>query len=82
MLDNFASLSGHISSLNRLLSSDKMPAFKNYAVIPLALSPERDAELEVCYCSVYFLCTSVFHHCLRELRAFLLLVYNTKSRLL
>jgi len=47
MLDNFALLSGHISTLNRLLSSDKMPAFKNYAVIPLALSPERDAELEV-----------------------------------
>jgi len=47
VLDNFALLSGHISTLNRLLSSDKMPAFKNYAVIPLALSPERDAELEV-----------------------------------
>jgi len=26
-----------------------MPAFKNYAVIPLALSPERDTELEVYY---------------------------------
>lgn len=46
VLDNFALLSGHISTLNRLLSNDKMPAFKNYAVIPLALSPERDTELE------------------------------------
>lgn len=46
VLDNFALLSGHISTLNRLLSSDKMPAFKNYAVIPLALSPGRDTELE------------------------------------
>ena len=55
MLDNFALLSGHISTLNRLLSSDKMPAFKNYAVIPLALSPERDAELEVFYCKMYLI---------------------------
>ena len=47
VLDNFALLSGHISTLNRLLSSEKMPAFKNYAVIPLALSPEKDTELEV-----------------------------------
>ena len=54
MLDNFALLSGHINMLNRLLSSDKMPIFKNYAVIPLALSPERDTELEVFHCKLYF----------------------------
>lgn len=49
MLDNFALLSGQISTLNRLLGSDKMPALKNYAVIPLALSQERDTELEVLF---------------------------------
>jgi len=54
VLDNFALLSGHISTLNRLLSSDKMPAFKNYAVIPLALSPGRDTELEVRRCRMFF----------------------------
>jgi len=52
VLDNFALLSGHISTLNRLLSSDKMPALKNYAVIPLALSPGRDTELEVRCCGI------------------------------
>jgi len=68
VLDNFALLSGHISTLNRLLSNDKMPAFKNYAVIPLALSPERDTELEVFYCKKYFcfFYAKVFHDCLIE----------------
>ena len=57
VLDNFALLSGHVSTLNRLLSSDKMPAFKNCAVIPLALSQERDTELEVICCKVTFFVT-------------------------
>ena len=66
VLDNFALLSGHISTLNRLLSSDKMPSFKNYAVIPLALSPGRDTELEVCCCWICLLeCKIHLHHCLK-----------------
>ena len=47
MLDNFALLSGQISSLNRLMKNEKMPIFRNYVMLPLALSPERDPELEV-----------------------------------
>ena len=47
MLDNFALLSGQISLLNRLMKNEKMPIFRNYVMLPLTLSPERDAELEV-----------------------------------
>ena len=46
MLDNFALLSGQISSLNRLMKNEKMPIFRNYVMLPLQLSPERDPELE------------------------------------
>jgi mediator of RNA polymerase II transcription subunit 8 len=46
VLDNFAVLSGQISSLNRLLKSDKLPLLRKHVVIPLALSPDRDTELE------------------------------------
>ena len=47
MLDNFALLSGQISSLNRLMKNEKMPIFRNYALLPLVLSPDRDPQLEV-----------------------------------
>ena len=47
VLDSFALLSGHINAVNRLMRSDKMPALKGLAVIPLRLSPDRDPELEV-----------------------------------
>jgi len=74
VLDNFALLSGHISTLNRLLSNDKMPAFRNFAVIPLAVAPGRDMELEVCCYSrltlsahVTSLCRAGFYE-LRQLR--------------
>jgi len=63
VLDNFALLSGQLYQLNRSLKSDKIPPLKNYAVIPLALSPLHDPEVEVFlltnssykYCNVYFL---------------------------
>ena len=48
MLDNFALLSGQISSLNRLLKNEKTAVLRNYVLIPLVLAVGRDPELEVC----------------------------------
>ncbi|GAB1605815.1 mediator of RNA polymerase II transcription subunit 8-like isoform X2 [Argonauta hians] len=45
-LDNFALLSGQLNSLTRLLKSEKIPPLKNYVLLPLALSPDKDTELE------------------------------------
>ncbi|CAI9736157.1 mediator of RNA polymerase II transcription subunit 8-B-like [Octopus vulgaris] len=45
-LDNFALLSGQLNSLTRLLKSEKIPPLKNYVLLPLALSPDKDPELE------------------------------------
>ena len=47
MLDNFALLSGQISMLTRLIKSERIPQLRGYVLLPLVLSPERDAELEV-----------------------------------
>ena len=47
MLDNFALLSGQITTLNRLLKNDKTPPLRNYVFLPLVLAPERDPALEV-----------------------------------
>ena len=47
VLDNFALISSQINSLSRLLKSDKCPALRNYAVVPLAFSTEKDSNLEV-----------------------------------
>ncbi|XP_069126649.1 mediator of RNA polymerase II transcription subunit 8-B-like isoform X2 [Argopecten irradians] len=46
VLDNFALLSGQLNSLGKLLKSEKVPALRNQILLPLALSPERDQELE------------------------------------
>ena len=48
MLDNFALLSGQISSLHRLLKNDKMPDLRNRVFFPCQLCADRDEELEVC----------------------------------
>merc|ERR1712183_38646 len=45
-LDNFALLSGQLNSLSRLLKSEKIPPLKNYVLLPLALSPDKDMDLE------------------------------------
>lgn len=44
-LDNFALMSGHLTSLSKLLSHDKSPPLRNLTVLPLLLSPDRDEEL-------------------------------------
>ncbi|XP_020291621.1 mediator of RNA polymerase II transcription subunit 8 isoform X2 [Pseudomyrmex gracilis] len=44
-LDNFALISGHFSSLSKILSHDKAPNLRNLTVLPLRLSPEKDEEL-------------------------------------
>ncbi|KRT81851.1 hypothetical protein AMK59_5867 [Oryctes borbonicus] len=44
-LDNFALLSGHLTSLSKILSHDKCPVLRNLTVLPLLLSPERDEQL-------------------------------------
>ncbi|KAI0211905.1 Mediator of RNA polymerase II transcription subunit 8 [Lamellibrachia satsuma] len=46
VLDNFALLSGQINMLTRLIKSDRIPQLRGYVLLPLVLSPERDAELE------------------------------------
>ncbi|GLV36325.1 Mediator complex subunit 8 [Carabus blaptoides fortunei] len=44
-LDNYAVLSGHLTSLSKTLSHDKSPLLRNLTVLPLLLSPERDDNL-------------------------------------
>ncbi|XP_065168746.1 mediator of RNA polymerase II transcription subunit 8 [Atheta coriaria] len=44
-LDNYALLSGHLTSLSKILSHDKCPLLRNLTVLPLMLSPERDEAL-------------------------------------
>ncbi|XP_049794197.1 mediator of RNA polymerase II transcription subunit 8 [Schistocerca nitens] len=44
-LDNFALMSGHLTSISKMLSHDKSPALRSLTVLPLLLSPERDEEL-------------------------------------
>ncbi|XP_033220345.1 mediator of RNA polymerase II transcription subunit 8 isoform X1 [Belonocnema kinseyi] len=44
-LDNFALISGHLTSLSKILSHDKAPNLRNMTVLPLHLSPEKDEEL-------------------------------------
>ncbi|OWF41398.1 Mediator of RNA polymerase II transcription subunit 8 [Mizuhopecten yessoensis] len=46
VLDNFALLSGQLNSLGKLLKSEKVPILRNQILLPLALSPDRDQELE------------------------------------
>ncbi|XP_032669331.1 mediator of RNA polymerase II transcription subunit 8 isoform X2 [Odontomachus brunneus] len=44
-LDNYALISGHLTSLSKILAPDKAPNLRNYTVLPLRLSPEKDEEL-------------------------------------
>ncbi|CAK9833133.1 Mediator of RNA polymerase II transcription subunit 8, partial [Anthophora retusa] len=44
-LDNFALISGHLTSLSKILGHDKAPNLRNLTVLPLRLSPEKDEEL-------------------------------------
>ncbi|XP_017784155.1 PREDICTED: mediator of RNA polymerase II transcription subunit 8 [Nicrophorus vespilloides] len=44
-LDNYALLSGHLTSLSKILSHDKCPPLRNLTILPLMLSPERDEQL-------------------------------------
>ncbi|KAK2579793.1 hypothetical protein KPH14_012185 [Odynerus spinipes] len=44
-LDNFALISGHLTSLSKILSHDKAPNLRNLTVLPLRLNPEKDEEL-------------------------------------
>lgn len=44
-LDNFALISGHLTSLSKILGPDKAPNLRNLTVLPLLLSPEKDEEL-------------------------------------
>ncbi|XP_014472509.1 PREDICTED: mediator of RNA polymerase II transcription subunit 8 isoform X2 [Dinoponera quadriceps] len=44
-LDNYALISGHLTSLSKILAPDKAPSLRNYTVLPLRLSPEKDEEL-------------------------------------
>ncbi|PIO26182.1 hypothetical protein AB205_0204330 [Aquarana catesbeiana] len=45
VLDNFALLSGQLSTLNKVLKNEKMPLLKNQVIIPLLLTPDRDEEI-------------------------------------
>ncbi|XP_076655339.1 mediator complex subunit 8 [Halictus rubicundus] len=44
-LDNFALISGHLTSLSKILGHDKAPNLRNLTVLPLRLCPEKDEEL-------------------------------------
>ncbi|XP_012275283.1 mediator of RNA polymerase II transcription subunit 8 isoform X4 [Orussus abietinus] len=44
-LDNFALISGHLTSLSKILSHEKAPNLRSLAVLPLLLSPEKDEDL-------------------------------------
>lgn len=45
-LDNFALLSGQLTSLKQLLKGDKMPPLRNYVLFPILLSQDADPHLE------------------------------------
>ncbi|KAF4522699.1 hypothetical protein B566_EDAN012716 [Ephemera danica] len=44
-LDNFALISGQLTTLSKMLSNDKAPILRGLTVLPLLLSPDRDDEL-------------------------------------
>ncbi|XP_011346912.1 mediator of RNA polymerase II transcription subunit 8 isoform X1 [Ooceraea biroi] len=44
-LDNFALISGHLTSLSKILAYEKIPNLKHQTVLPLRLSPEKDEDL-------------------------------------
>ncbi|CAB3380028.1 Hypothetical predicted protein [Cloeon dipterum] len=44
-LDNFALISGQLTSLTKILSNEKAPALRNFTVLPLMLKPDLDENL-------------------------------------
>lgn len=46
ILESFSVISGQMNTLIRLLKSDKVPLLKALTAIPLALSPDKDPQLE------------------------------------
>jgi hypothetical protein len=48
MLDSYALLTSELNSLIKQLKNDKMFPLRNYAVLPVLLSPDPDEQLEVC----------------------------------
>ncbi|XP_056017981.1 mediator of RNA polymerase II transcription subunit 8-B-like [Ostrea edulis] len=46
VLDNFALLSGQLNTLGKLLRNEKVPPLRNSILLPIALSGDRDPELE------------------------------------
>lgn len=45
-MDNFALISGQLNSLGKVLKNERSPHLRNHLLLPLALRPDRDAELE------------------------------------
>jgi len=45
VLDNFALLSGQVSTVLKILRNEKTPHLRNKVLLPLMLSPDRDEEL-------------------------------------
>ncbi|KAL7299780.1 hypothetical protein TKK_0007525 [Trichogramma kaykai] len=45
LLDNFALLSGHLTSVSKSLSAEKVPLLRNFSVLPLLITPVRDELL-------------------------------------
>merc|ERR1712002_410331 len=46
VLNSFALISSQLASLNKLLQDERTPQFRNYVLLPLALSQESDMELQ------------------------------------
>ncbi|BFY99670.1 hypothetical protein BsWGS_02710 [Bradybaena similaris] len=46
MMEHFGVLSSGLSTIKRLLKTEKMPLLRNYALFPILLSPDRDPHLE------------------------------------
>lgn len=45
VLDNFALISAQYTAVSKMLSNDKVPPLRNFTVLPLVLSQDRDEEL-------------------------------------
>ncbi|KAK7603015.1 hypothetical protein V9T40_003014 [Parthenolecanium corni] len=45
VLDNFALISAQFTAISKILSTEKIPPLRNFTVLPLRLSQDRDEEL-------------------------------------
>lgn len=45
VLNSFALISGQFTSISKMLSHEKAPPMRNYTLLPLYLSPDRDEDL-------------------------------------